>query len=69
MGSIPKILLHHPESVDPTLVEWLQHKIDDVLGLEPLAIVLLILAIIVLFPVGLFSFMWYQRRRAMRSAE
>ena len=69
MGLIATILAHHTEGVDPTLVEWLQDKIEDVLGFEPATIVLLIGVIIVMFPIGLLGFMWWQRRKAMRSAE
>jgi len=69
MGVYQRILLHHPESVDPTLVDWIQDKIDDLLGLEPEAIVLLIGIVIVTFPIGLLGFMWWQRRKASASAE
>lgn len=61
-----KILLHHSEIVDPTLVEWMVDRIDHVLGLEAGAMVLLLGLAIVMFPVGLLGVMWFQRRRAAR---
>ena len=61
-----KILLHHSEIVDPTLVEWIVDRIDHVLGLEAGAMVLLLGLAIVLFPTGVLGVMWFQRRRAAR---
>ena len=66
MSPIHRILLHHSEGVDPTLVEWIQDKIDELIGFQPAAIVLMIGVVIVLFPAGLLGLMWYQRRRASR---
>ena len=61
-----KILLHHSEIVDPTLVEWIVDRIDHILGLEAGAMVLLLGLAIVLFPVGVLGAIWFQRRRAAR---
>ena len=61
-----KILLHHSEIVDPTLVKWIVDRIDHVLGLEAGAMVLLLGLAIVMFPVGVLGAMWFQRRRAAR---
>ena len=69
MSAVPKILPHHSEGVDPTLVEWLQDEINHLLGFEPATIVLLIGVVIVLFPLGLLGFMWWQRRRTEKLAE
>ena len=55
--------LHHSESIDPTLAEWIRHKIDDVLGLDPMTIVALLGTAIVAFPVGL-GLAAMRRRRA-----
>ncbi len=46
-------VLHHGEAIDPTLAEWIRHKIDDLVGLEPGAIVAVVGAVIVAFPIGL----------------
>ncbi len=53
--------LHHPESVDPTLIDWIRHEIDSILGLEPSAIALALGAIIVAFPVTLMVLARRQR--------
>jgi hypothetical protein len=69
LSAVPKILLHHSEGVDPTLVQWLQDEINHLFGFQPATIVLLIGIVIALFPLGLFGFMWWQRRRAAKLAE
>lgn len=66
MDTFGSILAHHSEAVDPTLVEWIRHRIDAVVGLDPVAIVLLLGALIVLFPAGLVALVWLERRRAAR---
>jgi hypothetical protein len=66
METFASILAHHSEAVDPTLVEWIRHKIDDVLGLDSAIMVVLLGSLIVLFPVILLSFVWFQRRKATR---
>jgi hypothetical protein len=63
MPPAPHILLHHSEAVDPILIEWLLHKIDDILGFGPTAMVLLLGSLIIFFPAALLGFMWYQRRK------
>ena len=57
-----RILAHHSEAVDPTLVEWIRHQIDRVVGLEPAAIVTLLGILIVLFPLALMFLAWRRRR-------
>lgn len=66
MKVAPNVLAHHSEAVDPTLVEWIRHKIDDIVGLEANVIVLLLGIVIVLFPLGLLTLVWRQRRKAER---
>ncbi len=66
MTPVPNILAHHSEAVDPTLVHWIREKIDDIVGLEANAIVLLLGVVIVLFPIGLLTLVWRQRRKAER---
>tara|TARA_Y100001934_G_scaffold216822_1_gene257289 strand:- start:5505 stop:5687 length:183 start_codon:yes stop_codon:yes gene_type:complete len=54
-------LAHHSEPIDPTLWEWLSAKIDHVLGVSPNVMVLLLGAVIVLFPIVLIAVV--RRRR------
>jgi hypothetical protein len=56
-------LLHHSESIDPTLVDWIRHEIDSILGFGPVTIVALLGALIVAFPVALL----FAARREARS--
>ena len=57
------ILLHHSEPADPTLLHWIRERIDAVLGMGPAAIVLILGALIVAFPVLLGAVVVIQRRR------
>jgi hypothetical protein len=50
---LPAYLLHHSESIDPTLLDWIRHEIDSIFGLGPLTLVALLGALIVTFPVVL----------------
>lgn len=46
-------LLHHSEAIDPTLIEWIRHEIDDLTGLEPESIATILGLVILAFPVWL----------------
>ncbi len=46
-------VLHHGESIDPTLAEWIRHEIDDLLGLEPATIAVVLGMVIVALPIAL----------------
>ena len=60
MSNPLQILLHHSESVDPTLAQWIRERIDAITGVGPAAIVVAIGALIVVFPITLA---WIARRR------
>ncbi len=53
MGALQLVILHHGEAIDPTLIDWIRHEIDDIVGLGPPAIVLVLGALILAFPVAL----------------
>ncbi|MDP6666041.1 MAG: hypothetical protein QF357_01435 [Dehalococcoidia bacterium] len=55
-------LLHHAEPIDPTLWEWLSAKIDHLLGFSPGVMVLILGAIIILFPVAVMVIAVRRRR-------
>ena len=61
---LPRSVLHHAESIDRTLAEWIRHKIDDILGLEPITIVAILGVMILAFPLWLGASAIRQRRRA-----
>lgn len=46
-------VLHHAEAIDPTLIEWIRHEIDDITGLEPSSIVAILGVVILAFPIWL----------------
>lgn len=55
------LLLHHAEAVDPTLIDWIRHEIDSILGVEPATIVVVLGALIVTFPMALMVLARRQR--------
>ncbi len=55
------LLLHHSEAVDPTLIDWIRHEIDSILGLDPSTIVIILGTLIVAFPVALMVLARRQR--------
>ncbi len=63
MQTATRFLLHHGEAVDPTLIVWIRHKIDDILGVGPGMIVLVLAVLVVAFPVGLVALAVRRRRR------
>ena len=65
--TILPVLLHHSEPADPTLLHWIRQRIDAILGLGPAAIVLILGALIVAFPIALGAWVLIQRRRSRRS--
>ena len=54
MISALRILLHHSESVDPTLVRWIRDTIDHIFGVGAGPIVIVLGLAIVVFPVAVF---------------
>lgn len=58
------LLLHHAESVDPTLIEWIKDEIDAIFGLSATTIVVVLGAVTLAFPIGLMSLAWRRARRA-----
>ncbi len=63
-GIPPIPLLHTSEPIDPTLWAWLSAKIDHIFGLSPGAIVLILGAFIVLFPITVMV-VAVRRRRSL----
>lgn len=62
-------LLHHSEAIDPTLIEWIRHEIDDITGLEPGSIATILGLVILAFPVWLgVSAALRQRRDRSRAS-
>ena len=57
------VAAHQGEAADPRLLEWIKHRLDDLLGLGPWTAVVLLGGIIVAIPLGVMGFYLYQRRR------
>ena len=49
-----RILLHHSESADPTLVRWIRDTIDHIFGVGPSVIVVVLGVAIIVFPVAVY---------------
>ena len=58
------LLLHHSEYIDPTLVDWIRHEIDEIFGLGPTTIVVVLGAVTLVFPIGLMALALRRARRA-----
>jgi hypothetical protein len=63
MSGLVVSLLHHSESIDPTLADWLRHKIDDLLGLDPPTIAATLGILLAAFPLVLGALALRSRRR------
>jgi|AP45_3_1055517.scaffolds.fasta_scaffold319480_1 hypothetical protein len=58
------LLLHNSEAVDPVLIEWIKHKIDEIFGVSAMPIVIVLGALMLVFPIGLMALVWRRARRA-----
>lgn len=54
MASAFRILLHHSESADPTLVRWIRETIDHIFGVGAGTIVIVLGLTIIVFPIAVF---------------
>ena len=55
-----RFILHHSESVDPTLARWIRDELDHLFGFPPAVYVGLLGAAMVAFPLALI---WLARHR------
>jgi len=55
---------HHGDPGDPDLLQWLQHRFDQVVGLDPLAIIILILLFLIAIPLTILAIYALQHRRS-----
>lgn len=69
MSAPTRILAHHTESADPTLIHWIKEQIDAIVGLDAAAIAIIIGLLLVLFPTALMTIVWLQRRKVAARSE
>ena len=55
--------LHHEAPGDPTLLRWVQERLDHFIGLEAGVMVLIIGLLLLAIPVGILAAYVLQRRR------
>ena len=60
-------LAHHSEAIDPTLWEWISHRIDEIFGFSPLMVVAAIGSLSILMPLALIAVVTWHRRRIKNS--
>ena len=60
---LTSILLHQGDAADPELIHWLKDQMDEILGLGPWVMVLMMGAIVVAIPVSIGLVYYYQQRR------
>ena len=59
------VALHHGEPGDPDLFEWIMHRLDALISLEPAAIVAVLGLVVVIIPAAiLVAYAIYRRRAA-----
>ena len=58
------IPLHHEAPGDPTLLKWVQDRLDHLIGLDAGAMVLIIGLVLLAIPVGIMVAVALQRRHA-----
>ncbi len=55
--------LHHEAPGDPTLLKWVQERLDHLIGLEAGVMVFIIGLLLLAIPVGILVAYIFQRRR------
>ncbi len=63
MPPLLSIAAHHSEPGDPRLLDWIRHLIDNLFGLGPLTIVIVLGVIVVAIPVGILAAFLTQRAK------
>ena len=62
------IAAHHAETADPDLLDWIKHRLDRAINLEPWTIVAILAVVIVLMPVSIIAVYLMQQRRQAGSS-
>jgi hypothetical protein len=60
----PSVPGHHGEPADPVLLEWIEHRIAELVPLGPLALAVLLGVVIVGVPAAIVGLYLFARRRA-----
>jgi hypothetical protein len=58
------VLLHHSEPIDPTLWEWIEDEIHDVLGIDSAVAVLILGLLMIAFPLAVLVLAVRKQRRS-----
>lgn len=61
-------MIHHSEPIDQTLLAWIIHEIDALVGLPPLAMIGVLGALVVILPLVLAAVVFLWRRGAGRGS-
>ena len=64
MTGLLSIAAHHGEAGDPDLLEWIMHRVDTLVGLDPALVVVILAAVIVLIPVAVLALYAFHRRKS-----
>ena len=57
------VALHHGEAGDPELMDWIKHRLDELIGLEPEVVAALLGLLVVAIPAVILLFYAWQRRK------
>lgn len=56
------VAAHHGEPGDPDLLEWIMHRVDALVGLDAGLVVVILIAVIILIPLGVLGMYALHRR-------
>ncbi|SVA79660.1 uncharacterized protein METZ01_LOCUS132514, partial [marine metagenome] len=58
------IVAHHGEPGDPVLLEWIKHRLEELVGMDPLTVIVIVLAFILVIPIGIVTVYIWERHHS-----
>jgi hypothetical protein len=53
------ILAHNGEAGDPVLLEWIKHRLEELVGIDSLTVIVIVLAFILVIPIAIVTaYIW-----------
>lgn len=66
MNKFQSIVAHHGEPGDPVLLEWIKHRLEELVGMDPLTVIVIVLAFIFVIPIGIVTVYIWERHHYKR---
>lgn len=59
MNRFQSILAHNGEAGDPVLLEWIKHRLEELVGIDSLTVIVIVLAFILVIPIAIVTaYIW-----------